>query len=143
MESPERNYYSVGELAERGGVSRRTVRFYVSRGLIDPPSGRGRGSTYTDRHLQQIHSVRSLQRGGLELDEIRKRGSTPLPTVAPRQASIEPPSFVVRIPICPGVRLELDADTGLPEPSVLDELATHCARVLRGSSRESSDTEKP
>jgi hypothetical protein len=38
---------SIGELADATGVSRRTVRFYVQRGLIDPPVGLGRASHYT------------------------------------------------------------------------------------------------
>jgi len=31
--------FSVGELAELGGVSRRTVRYYVQEGLIPAPLG--------------------------------------------------------------------------------------------------------
>ena len=57
--------YSIGELAELGRVSRRTVHFYVQQGLIDPPEGRGRGSYYAAPHLEQQHLVLAVQPYGL------------------------------------------------------------------------------
>lgn len=62
--------YSIGELAELTGVSRRTVHFYVQRRLIDRPLGRGRGRHYDDRHVTQIRRVRDLQSWGVTLDDI-------------------------------------------------------------------------
>ena len=59
--------YSIGELAELTGVSRRTVHFYVQRRLIDPPLGRGRGRHYDAGHVRQIREVRALQRLGVPL----------------------------------------------------------------------------
>ena len=53
--------YSIAEFAERGGVTRRTVRYYVQRGLLDPPEGAGRGARYTDAHLRRLERVRTLQ----------------------------------------------------------------------------------
>ncbi|MBA2355458.1 MAG: MerR family DNA-binding transcriptional regulator, partial [Acidobacteria bacterium] len=38
--------YAIGDLAALGGVSRRTVRYYVQGGLIPPPEGLGRGNHY-------------------------------------------------------------------------------------------------
>jgi len=38
--------YSVGELADLGGVSRRTVRYYVQEGLLPTPLGVGRGDAH-------------------------------------------------------------------------------------------------
>ncbi len=76
--------YSIGELAEITGVSRRTVHFYVQRRLIDPPLGRGRGRHYDDRHVRQIRRVRELQRLGLPLAEIAGDRAMPASRVARR-----------------------------------------------------------
>ncbi len=35
---------SIGELAQRAGVTRRTIRYYVEIGLLQPPDGSGQGS---------------------------------------------------------------------------------------------------
>ncbi len=72
MSEPQgKDRYAVGELAKLGGISRRTVRYYVQEGLIPPPYGRGRGRHYNERHLAQLLRVKSLQEQGLALGEIR------------------------------------------------------------------------
>ena len=62
--------YGIEELADRAGVSRRTVRYYVQRGLLPAPTGLGRGKHYTERHLARLVQVRDLQEGGVGLAEI-------------------------------------------------------------------------
>jgi DNA-binding transcriptional MerR regulator len=65
--------YGVEELAERGGVSRRTVRYYVQRGLLPPPLGLGRGDHYTEEHLTTLVRIRELQEAGVSLEDIAAR----------------------------------------------------------------------
>lgn len=65
--------YAIGELARRAGVSRRTVRFYVQRGLIPQPLGRGRGEHYGSEHLERLLRVKALQQQGVTLDAIARR----------------------------------------------------------------------
>ena len=50
----------------------RTVRFYVQEGLIDPPSGRGPGPHFGERHLHQLRRARALQAAGLDNAAIRQ-----------------------------------------------------------------------
>ena len=129
MDDTSKNTYSIGELAETADGSRRTVRFYVQRGLINPPRGRGRGSVYTGRHLEQIRRVRAFQRQGLELDSIRSMPEEERPSaVAAPSRSFS----VLRIPLVPGVRLEVDTTERAPSPALIDELARVCSGVLRG-----------
>lgn len=75
--SPTREI-SIGEIADLTGVTRRVVRFYVQRGLIDPPEGRGRGSFYTERHLARIQRILQLQAAGHSLDAISRMLDQPL-----------------------------------------------------------------
>ena len=62
--------YTINELAERAQVSRRTIRYYVQRGLLAPPEGKGRGSHYTGRHLQHLLYIRDQQLKGISLEDI-------------------------------------------------------------------------
>jgi DNA-binding transcriptional MerR regulator len=64
--------YTAADLARLANVPLRTVRFYVQQGLIDPPTGRGPGAHFGDRHLQQLARVRALQGAGLEIEVIRQ-----------------------------------------------------------------------
>jgi DNA-binding transcriptional MerR regulator len=80
--------FSIGEIAERGGVTRRTVRYYVQRGLIPEPLGRGRGEHYSDEHLAAVLRVKSLQEQGATLEEIRRHlAGEPEPVGMPQQAA--------------------------------------------------------
>lgn len=91
--------YTIGELAEATGISRRAVRFYVQTGVIAAPEGKGRGSYYTDKHLEAIRSYRK--------DSVSASASPPS-----SQASIG--EYVVRINLEGGIVLELPAACELP-----------------------------
>jgi DNA-binding transcriptional MerR regulator len=65
--------YGVEDLAERAGVSRRTVRYYVQRGLLPAPRGFGRGKHYTEGHLATLVRIRELQEAGVALTDIARR----------------------------------------------------------------------
>ncbi len=78
--------YAIGELSELGGVSRRTVRYYIQRRLLAAPTGVGRGRHYTQRHLDTLIRIRELQESGLPLAEIARR-------LADRRDPADPPRF--------------------------------------------------
>src|SRR6185503_1094737 len=63
----------IEDLAELGGVTRRTVRYYVQEGLLPAPLGVGRGRHYGPEHLERLLHVKALQEDGLPLSEIRRR----------------------------------------------------------------------
>ena len=65
--------FSIGSLAEAAGVSRRTVRFYVQGGVLEPPVGLGRGAHYTEAHLARLMQIKSWQEQGVPLEAIRAR----------------------------------------------------------------------
>ena len=64
--------YAIGDLAELGGVSRRTVRYYVQENLLPAPLGVGRGNHYGPAHLDRLLQVKALQEAGRSLEEIRR-----------------------------------------------------------------------
>jgi DNA-binding transcriptional MerR regulator len=61
----------IGELASRGGVSRRTVDFYTGLGLLTPVrrSG-GNFRLYQPSDVERIAAIRSLEAQGIRLSEI-------------------------------------------------------------------------
>ncbi len=100
---------TVGELAERGGVSRRTVRYYVQRGLLAPPLGAGRGSRYTPAHLDRLIRIRTLQEANVPLAEIVARLEGPAPSrPAGRRPTPRPaPASWRRLTLADGVELHV------------------------------------
>src|ERR1017187_5854108 len=52
----------------RAAPSARAVRFYVARGLLDHPEGKGTAATYHYRHLLQLLAIKIRQREGQTLD---------------------------------------------------------------------------
>jgi DNA-binding transcriptional MerR regulator len=50
----------------------RTIRFYVTRGLVAPPEGRGTAAVYSYRHLLQVLGIKLRQMEGATLATITK-----------------------------------------------------------------------
>jgi DNA-binding transcriptional MerR regulator len=50
----------------------RTIRFYVARGLLGRPEGRGTAATYSYRHLLQVLSIKLRQMEGATLKTIAR-----------------------------------------------------------------------
>lgn len=65
--------YKLEELAAEAGVSPRTVRYYVQRGLLPAPEFRGKDTAYGREHLLRLRAVKRLQEASLPLDEIQAR----------------------------------------------------------------------
>jgi DNA-binding transcriptional MerR regulator len=116
--------YGIQELAALGGVSRRTVRYYVEEGLLPPPLGLGRGDHYTQDHLVRLLEVRSLQEQGLTIAQIRAGLAGPPAAPAPLEAPAR--EAWVRLVLMPGVELHVATSRRLPPASRLLELADWC-----------------
>jgi DNA-binding transcriptional MerR regulator len=147
--------YGIKDLARLGGVSRRTVRYYVQEGLLPAPEGAGRGAHYGPRHLDQLLAVKAMQERGLSLDEVRDALGRPRPVGHPVRHSyrrewsahadgsvsaagpasepalaaplpIVPRTPWTRVELLPGVEIHVTANRRLPSPGRLAELADWC-----------------
>jgi hypothetical protein len=133
--------YAIGDLARLGGVSRRTVRYYVQEGLIPPPLGVGRGNHYGPEHLEQLLRVKAMQEAGRTLDEIRRSTATGagrrvMFALPPDQISLDR-SLWRRITLAPGVELHVAGDVRIPPPGRLQELARWCRTYFANPDGES------
>jgi DNA-binding transcriptional MerR regulator len=64
---------TLAELTEAADVSTRTVRYYISEGLLPPPEGAGPASVYTAGHLARLRMIQRLKAAYWPLKEIRRR----------------------------------------------------------------------
>ncbi|MDO8614842.1 MAG: MerR family transcriptional regulator [Dehalococcoidia bacterium] len=55
-------YLQIGEVAERTGVTQRTLRFYEEKGLLKPPSRMDGGfRLYSEDDVKRVKQIRRLQ----------------------------------------------------------------------------------
>ena len=60
----------VEQLSARSDLSVDTIRYYQSKGLLDPPRRQGRVAWYGDQHLARLERIRSLRERGFTLATI-------------------------------------------------------------------------
>jgi hypothetical protein len=58
--------------AARARPSERTIRFYVARGLVSPPDGRGTSAVYSYRHMLQVLAIKLRQMEGATLETMTR-----------------------------------------------------------------------
>jgi len=63
---------TIRELSERTGMSVRNIRAHQTRGLLPPPTVRGRTGYYGEEHVARIELTREMQADGLNLEAIRR-----------------------------------------------------------------------
>lgn len=64
---------NLTELAKETSLPPRTIRFYISRGLVPGPRKAGRAASYGEEHLERIQEIRAWQADGLTLAEIEPK----------------------------------------------------------------------
>ena len=65
--------FSLAELEESSGIPERTIRQFITDGLVPPALGRGRARYFTPAHLERLALVAKLRSDRLSIDEIRAR----------------------------------------------------------------------
>ena len=130
--------YAIGDLARLGGVTRRTVRYYVQEGLLPAPLGVGRGNHYGAEHLERLLRVKAMQESGRTLDEIR-RAAAPAKAARAERAVAPARSLWRRIALAPGVELHVAGSVRLPSPGRLEELAAWCRLHMPPTTGENED----
>lgn len=62
----------IHELAQRAGISIRTIRYYIEEGLLPQPNYQGKYSYYSMNFLDRLELIRRLKESYLPLREIRE-----------------------------------------------------------------------
>mgnify|MGYP001228172367 CR=1 FL=1 len=98
----------LATLAARSETPARTIRLYISLGLLPGPLRAGRNAAYGPEHLERLARIRALQQTGLTLTQVRQAleeeaGAAPLPpAVSWQQYSVAPDvQILIREDIAP------------------------------------------
>lgn len=124
--------YSLSELASLTRVTPRTIRYYISEGLLPSP-GAGPQARYTDEHLDRVRLIKHLQRNHLPLAEIRTQlksvGADDVRRLLKAQAASAKPAtsaldYIRTVLGGSSSRPARSAAPSAPEPSQADALAS-------------------
>jgi DNA-binding transcriptional MerR regulator len=107
--------WKLAELAAAAGVSQRTVRYYVQRGLLPAPPFRGPDTVYGEEHLLRLKAIRVLQARFLPLDAIQVELTRLSPDELRKLAESELPGAILPPPP--------PTPAPLPDPAKLAERA--------------------
>ena len=127
--------YGIRELVQASGISRRTIRYYVQRGLLPPPEGAGRGHYYRPDHLETLLAIKEWQGKGLGLEQIRVRLEGGGEVKAPARFPTPEIELATRIRVGSGVELILSHGEKAPRPAQVRALAEAAARILGNGGR--------
>lgn len=131
----------LAELAERSGVPARTIRLYISEGLLPGPLRTGRNAAYGPEHLRRLGEIRALQRRGLTLSQARRAlegaGADPSP------AAEAPEGAVWReLDIAPGVRVSVKEGFSPRRLRALRRAIEEFSRLVNAGAQEGSDDDQ-
>jgi len=122
--------YTIDELAEHTGFTRRTIRYYVQEGLIDPPAGRGRGGFYYDSHLQRLLQIKAYQERGVGISAMAS-----LLTNEPPAEPMPSRQVMIRYEIAPGIELNVSRDMEVSQPKKIREIIRIAKAIAQGKVR--------
>jgi DNA-binding transcriptional MerR regulator len=129
----ERKKYTIDELSELTGFTRRTVRYYIQEGLLEPPAGRGRGGFYYDSHLERLKLIKSLTEKGMGLATVMEYLAA---------GDIEVPELSrevwAKYEIVPGLEIDVRRDI---EENVAKKIA-EALKTVRAIFREAAGNDK-
>lgn len=63
---------TLEDLAKQSGLSIRTLRFYIQKGLLPGPDKRGKYASYSRQHLEKLELIQRLKARYFPLEHIRQ-----------------------------------------------------------------------
>ncbi len=100
--------FSIDELSTLAGVTPRTVRYYITEGLVARPEGEKRGAHYLRRHLEQLLLIRRWTDAGLSLDRVRELIAGAPEDPAPKRAPAGSVEVWSRVTVADGLEVHAE-----------------------------------
>jgi len=119
--------YTIEDLIELTGYHRRTIRYYVQKGLIEPPAGRGRGGFYNDSHVQSLLRIRALREKGMGILAI-----APLLKKETLEPILPSREVMIRYEIVPGIEINISRETEIMESKKILEIIRIAKAIAKG-----------
>ena len=63
-------HYTMKELSALVDMTARNIRFYIQQEIVDKPHGQNKGAYYTEKHMQQLLTVKKYKDAGVSLERI-------------------------------------------------------------------------
>lgn len=123
----------LDELAKAAGVSARTVRYYISRGLLPGPTMMGRKAHYTEVHLDILKRIVAAQAEGNSLDQIKNAFITNGYTV---ESSVPDPTITLTYNLAPDVGVLVKNDISSHRKRLVHQALATFARAVRVTEEE-------
>ena len=123
--------YTIDQLVEMSGYSRRAIRYYIQENLLDPPAGRGRGGFYNDSHLVRLQKVRALQAQGMTLIAIKRL----LSSGAAVQAAPDREVWA-RYAVAPGIEISVRRDVEASSGRKLGEILRFAKSIIKEETKD-------
>ncbi len=128
----------LSELAERSGIPARTIRLYLSMGLLSAPLRMGRNAAYGAAHLEGLEKIRALQRSGLTLSQV----GVALAGREEDRGGLPGPGNWREYELAPDVRVMLHADALPARMRVLQEAALDFMRRVNPAPDKHTNNER-
>lgn len=125
------NEMKLSELAEQSGLPSRTIRLYITRGIVPRPLRRGKQAAYGPEHLKALRRVQKLQQKGLTLAEIAVQLAQPSEAGGrgqknPPAAAAPPPTPWMEFVVSEDLRVQIRSDAA---PWRINRLQAAIARL--------------
>ena len=118
------NKYTISDVMTKTGISKRTVHYYIARGLIPPAMRDGDGFYYTNEHITRIEYIRWLADKHISLQgiayqmqdktlaqlEADMRADTPVGDYFNVVKEQKIPAPYLRVDVLPGLEMHMSAD---------------------------------
>ncbi len=121
--------WTIDELEDASGLTKRTIKYYVQLGLISPAIGETRSARYTASHLQEIQFIRNLQSKGYSLKQIQEMKPR-ADDVIPKKRKVASPHLFLEFYLGQGVYLKFDNNENKFEETKMKELAVKMSELL-------------
>lgn len=130
--------YKVSELADKAGVTKRTIHYYISKGLLLPPEGSGVNSLYNDEHLERILLIKKLQAEYMPLNKIREyilenpteKVQKDTKEIKIKMAKVEGQEIYIRENICDIFEIHYSEENGEKYKHIIENVKKYVEKMM-------------
>jgi hypothetical protein len=121
--------HTLDELAALVDLPRRTIRYYIQLGLVDPPRGETRAARYGARHVEQLLQIRKWTDAGVSLERVRELLTGAAPVVPPRPRGPGTVEVWSHLVVADGIEITLEPSRAGLSPEEVRAFATGIAAL--------------
>ena len=122
--------YKISELADKAGVTKRTIHYYISKGLLLPPEGSGVNSLYNDEHLERILLIKKLQAEYMPLNKIREYILKNPKDIKTKISKDEKQEIYIRENVCNILEIHYSEENGKKYKHIIENIKKYVEKMM-------------